>query len=472
MKQRESKFERIYRFLSVKEKKEFRELTKNTLLKRGRNYIKILDEIDNGSIIFKSKIKSRSKWNRLSELYLLSEKYLAFKQLEQNKHWLEYFAVKEMLNRDAHNIMEMKVRYWRKKNLKHKASLEEFKLVKYQMELDLSYLSKIGDGESYGSVFTEYARLCFLINMIEISGNLIDDWKLAITKTIPEYSCMRNLFAFFNFEEALKFIKSDFPESYHPVEFNYLVFLSLCNPLDSDSFFKAMSLLNNELSKIKDSRRLDWYLNLLNASINRVNHGIKGAVEDQFNLIKSKVNEALIDDLKNKYILGNHFRDYILTACKLYKFDWAENFILSYSDYLPEDGRKEITLICKAWIKFYKGNFENCLCILEDFCFTNPLLYVDAARMKLICFYESENLDKCTSLLHSFIQYLRRPHTVQDELLKNSKNFCRNFSRLLKYSDNPDWTEVKFLLSELEKNYPNGEKWLKKKTREILQQYS
>lgn len=468
MKERKSKFEMLYESLSDTEKKEFRELTKSNMLRRGRDYLKILDEIESGRFRLKDEFKSRSKWNRLSELNRLVEKYLAFKHLEQDKKWLEYFALGGMLKRGAYYPFEINVRKWRKKNLKESASLEDYKIVKNQMELDLQYLSSIGDGRSYGTVFVEYSKLCFLMNMIELSENLIRDWKLTITKTIDSHTSVTNYLALFDFEKGLEYIRVNLPGCYHPVAFNYFVFLSLCNPCDSNSFRKAMTTFDGELSRIKDSRRIEWYLNLLNAAVNRVNHSIEGAVEEQFSIIKRKVDEKLIDDLKNKYLLGNHFRDYVLAACKLGKFAWAEKFIRNYSDHLPEEGRNEITLLCKAWVKNGKGDHAACFRLLDNFATTNPFHYVDSARMKLISCYESGDFEKCATILHSFTQYIRRPHTVQSELAKSCARFGKFFRRLLRCRENPDWAEAKSLLNELETAVPNGEIWLKDKAREIM----
>lgn len=472
MKDRRSKFEILFESFSDSEKREFLELAKISMLKRGRDYLKIIDELDRGSFRRKSDNKSRSKWNRLSELNKLAEKYLAFRHLELNKEWLEYFALGGMLKRGTYYPLEMRIRNWRKKSLKQKASLDEYKVVKNQMELDLQYLSNIGDGRSYGSVFEEYCKLCFLMNMIELSENLIRDWKLTITKTIEGHTCVRNYLALFDFEKGLEYIRTHLPGSYYPVAFNYYVFQSLCDPFDNCSFRKAIRLFETELSKIRDNRRIDFYLSILNAATNRVNHGVEGAVEEQFRIIRKKVGEELVNDLKSKYILGNHFRDYVLTACKLGKFLWAEKFINKYSECLPSKDSKEIIQLCKAWIRNGKGDHAGCYNLLEDFTTANPFFYVDSVRMKLVSCYESGDFEKCVKLLHSFSQYLRRPHSVQKELLENSIRFSKYFRMLLKCTENPDWAEAKSLLNELEKNIPYSENWLKNKTREIMFRHS
>ncbi|MEZ4691049.1 MAG: hypothetical protein R3A12_13120 [Ignavibacteria bacterium] len=54
-------------------------------------------------------------------------------------------------------------------------------------------------------------------------------------------------------------------------------------------------------------------------------------------ILKSKLDGGLTDDLKNSKIGGNHFRDYVYIALNLNEDKWAEEFIIEYSQILPEE---------------------------------------------------------------------------------------------------------------------------------------
>ena len=103
------KFLTLYNSFTETEKKEFRKFIKKNPFGNNRNYIKILSAIktnENGIAEFSISQSDRSRWNRISELSLLADKFLIMKSIESDKFLKSVLLLKEYNNRNLFSTFE------------------------------------------------------------------------------------------------------------------------------------------------------------------------------------------------------------------------------------------------------------------------------------------------------------------------------------------------------------------------------
>lgn len=100
------KFTANYNSLNELERNEFRYFVLMSNVK-GRNYESILKLITTNNFILKdreSDYKDRTLWNRISELTILMEKYLAMKELLNEPAIVKLFAIKQLRKRNLKDL--------------------------------------------------------------------------------------------------------------------------------------------------------------------------------------------------------------------------------------------------------------------------------------------------------------------------------------------------------------------------------
>lgn len=463
------KFLQLYRGFSPKEKLEFEEFLDIKFINKGRNYRKIISDIVKQASAKERQPLGRSNWNRMNEMKNLAESFLILKRITNNKSTADSFLWEELFDRRLLSLFEREFPLCNKFLRSGGDTVNRLKKHFDICCIRLKVLSSIGNVREYDKLHTQLSHQSYCIYFVQMLHFLIDDWKLRITK-LKKDKTLHHYFSTLDFERALEASKTSYPECLPLLKFNYHLYNSLIEPVDRSHYRKARDILFNELKGSDSREKQELYQNLLNSAILAVNMNFDHANEELLSVMKKKLESNLVEDFKNKYEMGNLFRDYVLASVKAGDYEWADHFIRNYKKFLHKDIRQSTVNLCKAFVLQYSERFAECILLIDSFKRRNPFHSIDARRLLLICLYETGDLDRCHSELLSLREFLRRSPTVQDLILRNIKSFCRHYSQLIRCRNNPDIEKLRSLSAEVHKKTSHGvDKWIKQKTEEMVE---
>lgn len=118
-------------------------------------------------------------------------------------------------------------------------------------------------------------------------------------------------------------------------------------------------------------------------------------------------------------------------------------------------------------LSFSKNDFQVCYRQLSKVKRKNTFLFVDVSLIKLKVLYELKRIDEAYDEVKKFKEYLRKDRQSDHMLFKNSREFCRAFTLLLRLKQNPTVKNLNELQYKLSKNIMNGRNWIILKMNEI-----
>lgn len=471
------KFLTIYNSFTETEKNEFKKFIIYGPGNSRRNYSKILSSLklnEKGIIELPEARTGRTRWNRLSELHLLAEKFLILKSIESKNFMNKFLLILEYHKRDLDVPFEQSY-----KKLISEISNEP--VVNYNYH-HISQLDKIYQDHLKSQRASNYTSDKFIksgnfrtgVYLIELLEHLIKVWNMKAAGILSTESPDAEIFRSLNFEKILLTFSrnSGSPDKiYQIMKFLYLIYLSLNDPRNTENYKEAKRIFFRDLKSVSSEKKAQFYELMIGIMIDRVNLSIPGSREELFYLMDRKLKAGFVKDIKDSERVINGFRDYIFTSIGLGKFRWAKNFINKFGPLLPPDIREDHILLGKSLILFHEKKLILCNELLNKIKKKNPFFFVDVSVLKLKVIFELKQFDECHEELKKFKEYLRRERVIQDHLRVYAKEFCNAFKLLLKLKRTPDKTnlnELEFLLSQKDMI---GKKWIILKMNEITKNY-
>ncbi len=467
------KFLNLYNSFTPNEKTEFNKFIINDRNGNKRNYSKILSSLktdNNGIIDFSQTQNKRTRWNRLSELSILADKFLALKSLELNNFENGYFLLKEYDKRDLTLPFEHKYKQLTDELSNKPIVNYDYHIVSNLDKIYLNHLKSNSDSKKYvlKIAVSGYNRLgIFLIELLE---NLIEIWAIKNAGVLNSNTVDEEIFSVLNMEKIFLLFSgsSKSPNKLYPtIKFLYHIYKSLYDLTNREHYIKAKRIFFKDLRNISKEKREHFYVYMLNYNIELKNLSIPDATDELFFLINKKLKEGLVEDFKIENFPLSQFRDIVLIALNLKKYKWANNFIAKYGPLLPTDVREDTVLLSESMMLFDSNDFLRCKDLLTKIKRKNPFSFVDVSILKLKVLYELKNFDDGHNELKKFNNYLRKDRITKTHLINYSKEFCKAYSLLLKLNNEPVNSNVINLQYLLSKKMLIGKKWITLKMEEI-----
>lgn len=437
------KFIQFYLNLDKQEKKDFKKFVSSGYFNKGRDFSSFLNAIETnrqktsktGDIIkllsFELSYTRRTVWNRLHELTLLADQYIAIKEINRNELLFSNLVSTYHINRFEYGLFTQKVKQSRKKFGKTKKGLDtNYYYYQLLQQLGNSYIfqNKI---EPFITNLTEqviYHSASYIINhylnLIELlqQGNLT-------AKDLSEKGL--NFLTDNNTENFINTLKEKHYDLYCQVSIHYNIYKAFL--MKEDESYYRTSLIFFELvsETADDTYKSLFYQLLINYCIERTNKNEPEYYKELFHLYNRKLSEGLFQDLKVGNFPINNFRDYIFVALQLGKLDWIKWFIEKYSIHLPLNVREDEINLSYGIVYYHESDHANALKFLNKVAGENYIHYMDSKYYKLRLYYETESYEEAILEIDNYKHYLRAHEEIPDTFAKPYKIFIKEYSVLL-----------------------------------------
>ena len=237
---------------------------------------------------------------------------------------------------------------------------------------------------------------------------------------------------------------------------------------EADENYFALKKLIEENAKFfpRDVAVDELYGAAQNYCVKRVNLGNARFLEELFELFNLLINQELI--VSDGSISPWYFRNIVFVGLRLGKYEWTEQFILKYQDYLPENLRANSVTFNLAQLYFYQKKYDQVIRQLQFVEYDDISYNLNSKAILLATYYEIDEIEPLESLLEAFRSYLSRNKSKIPESRNRSFMLFIRFLRTLvrlRPGDNKSLQKLKEQVQERKETTSRG--WLLEKIAEL-----
>ncbi len=210
----------------------------------------------------------------------------------------------------------------------------------------------------------------------------------------------------------------------------YYAYKLITVPEDEQSFteFESLILESREpLFSNSESRHL--YLTALNYCTVKVNRGNLEYCKRALRFYRSGAEKGIL--LENGIMTRYTFVNAVAFAIKIGEFNWAEQFVQQFQEFLEDKERNSIVNFNLSRIYFEKGDYDKARELLLQFEYNDMLFNIIAKTMLLKIYYEQDEYDIFESLLESMRIYLQRKEALDPTRKAGYKNMISLMKKLV-----------------------------------------
>jgi hypothetical protein len=209
----------------------------------------------------------------------------------------------------------------------------------------------------------------------------------------------------------------------------YFAYNMLKAPDDTSFFFGLKNILSTSTT-FDITLNFELYNFAQNYCIGYINRGRKEFFSELLQLYKLSIKNDVVT--YNQNLHPADFKNIVTIACRLEQFEWADDFIKNYGDYLPEDERENAITINRAQLYWYEGNLSQAVRLLSRVEFNDPFYALNAKSLLARIYFEQGEKDVLFSFCDSFKVYLKRNKIISKTHLNNYLRLINLISKLAK----------------------------------------
>ncbi|MEZ4849749.1 MAG: hypothetical protein R3B93_14275 [Bacteroidia bacterium] len=173
------------------------------------------------------------------------------------------------------------------------------------------------------------------------------------------------------------------------------------------------------------------YHYLMNRCMAFINQGKIEYAHDYLGFIDQMVREKII--LEGGEMPPPRLKNMVSASLLVNKDNWAENYVNSFSQFLPKSDRRSITLFGQAQINFYRAEYRMALKKLNGFTFKDMYYRIAYEILLLKIYYELKDFDALFKRAATFRKYLSREVKLSDRKKTAVRNFIKGLTDIVKY---------------------------------------
>lgn len=385
---------------------------------------KPLDKVKLWKKIVKNKPYNDLRFRKYcSDLSKLIERFLAQQAFEDDEIQQRVFLLKSL------NTME------------HKAEKTTASTITATEKLIETYAYR--DSEYYAYQY-EFQRQLYKLydyetkrsaqsNLNEISS-FLDQFYFTEKLRITTEALQRKNFKTSNYDIAFTEALQEYLESQNlhndsgAIALYYQVYKMWSDLENEDHYYELKSLIESSSHLFPAEKAIsDFYTTAQNYCVRKINSGERKFLNELFDLFQLLIDRSLIisDGIINPW----YFRNIVFVGLRLGKYDWTENFIITYQDYLSEELRENAVTFNLAQLYFYQKKYEKVIQQLRFVEYDDLSYNLNSKVMLMLTYYELDEIEPLYSLTDTFRTYLSR----QRKLKKLPQSKVQDYLHLIRF---------------------------------------
>ncbi len=232
-------------------------------------------------------------------------------------------------------------------------------------------------------------------------------------------------------DEILAYLRShDDYQNTPAVAVYFQVFLTVTEQDSFDHYFKLKELLDQYGLVFPKDEALTIYYSAINYCIRQINHGNQDFLEELFILYNQLIDKEII--FLNDEFSPWDFRNIVVIALRLGRYEWVERFIHDFNHKIPEMYRDNAVTYNLAQLYFYQKKYDKVIEQLRNVEYEDVSYNLNSKTMLLTTYYETDEYEPLYSLFDSFRTYINRQNNIPKDRKENYKNLIKFTKKLTK----------------------------------------
>lgn len=247
----------------------------------------------------------------------------------------------------------------------------------------------------------------------------------------------------------------------------YKSFLAFTAEDGAKYYFQLKDQIFSDLNTLPMDEARDIFEAVLNFCIRKVNTGVETYHSEALDLYKYALQSKVIFD-SNDELSPTSYRNIVIFAIRQNELDWADDFIVKYSQFLQEKHRANAINFSKARVHMARKEFAKSIELLRDVEYEDLTYNINSKAIILTSFYELDEYDSMFYFINSYKAFLRRNKKITPKRKSSFLNFVNVISKLanLEKRDKKELNKIKIEIEEMD--YLLNRKWLLEKVEELL----
>lgn len=477
-----TKLIKILRTFSKDELRSFRRFVDSPFFnKEGKYVLRFFDEIVKCYPEFDSEFCSRVRLHNIlypespyndvimrklsSSLQKLAEEFINYNNYIENDPFREILNLSMLRRRGLSDLFEKtSMELGKKYELKNGCIDLEYFRTKYRIEIEkINYFAEsdafVKDQNNSMQSIQLHIVCDSLINLLDIAYNIIVGMN---TMYAGKTNLVLKLMDLTDVESFLKMLKKESPEVHRIIELFHLRYLSMLN-FDDASFRKFRHAVLENLNLFTRENKFTMLVGLQNFCIRKFVSGERQYVSELHEIHRLMLKEGMLLNETTGYINQDSYRNVILTAVNIRKYDWMENFINDYESKINPEQRESLTAWAKATRLYAGKEYESALAELHKVKNIHFLSKHDIRILQMKIYYELKDYESGISLADTYKKMVQNDKVLSEIHRRSNRNFAGFYLRILRNLSNGKIDELDFLRSEIEKTPTNSREWLLEK---------
>jgi hypothetical protein len=409
--------------------KAYPDFSKNIL-----SYEKIFKKLYPSEIYNEKRIK-----NLYADFSSLLKKFLAHEHLSANKLMTDVCITTSLTSRNLNKISEKFIEKSLKDNDDGRLSISD--RFHYLYPLNVNHTHNLGHLREHGSPeylksdmeLIEKLTIFFLTNILQLS--FYDVMNNKVFK-MAENPILKEVANSINIEKILNYFEKTGHEYTSYLKIHYLFWYYSEHEFDEEKYLLLKKEIMQTIRKVKKRDQNQFIIRIIHILISKLitqNRKYYADVIEFAELIREL--QIYPDEDVNAFMNGP-FRDIFIAAISLKKYDWAENFVNDYINFMSKELRDDTENFCRGILAFRRGKYEDSLG------YFNEVKMIDIVEKLNIRFYyimnyiELQSYESALSALQSFRQFTSESDIIPEMFLERVQTSLKFFAEIIKCAEN------------------------------------
>lgn len=368
----------------------------------------------------------------ISDLLRLSEEFLAYRKysadkLAEKKYLLEELKERKLVTLFNRHLKEAELELEKEGRINNSYFHRRFGIEAEKVNFLIATDKQHRAGESLLKQ-GEYLVDFFLMNGLTLLQELNEHREVLNTKF--DFNLIEIFFENLNIDNIIKQLKQK-NNSYYPVIEVYYYIYRFYKNVESDEYYSKLknSVIDN-LALFDKEEQYNLLLGLESCSVTRLKLGKKKRHEDLMDVYEKMLSLDVFSAPGGKIMQANLFRNIFYTAVLLKKYQWAEDFVSKYSEYLVPEQRPDMYNYTIAMLGFEREDYDKALEYISKVNYRFFIFKYEAKVLMLKIYYEMGSFEPALALIDSFSHFLPNNKLVS-EVYKNQFMDFLKFLRIL-----------------------------------------
>ncbi len=394
-----------------------------------------------------------------SDLLKLIENYLAQQAFEENPIHQATYLIEAVGRKKMEVLFKSTMRTARRLTEQQFYQSANYYLYQYQIEKNFFELTE-----------QEHDRTARK-NVEEILNNL-DRFFLAeklryLCSVLSQQFIISHEYQVLFIDEIRNHLKKYAYQDVPPVAIYYQIYLMNIEDENEEHYYELIKLVEKYGTLFPVNEAEFIYQASLNYCIKKINQGNPKFLEEYYNLFVILLQKKML--FADGELSPWHFRNIVIAALRIGKYEWTEDFIQEYKTYLPEAMRENAVTFNLAQLYFYQKKYDKVIELLQTVDYEDFSYNLNSKVLLMTAYYEIDEIEPLFSLLDSFRTYLNRHKNIpafRRIPYNNLIKFTRKLARIIP-GDKSVIEKLKIDIKNSKEGSIANIHWLKEKIAEI-----